>query len=90
MSDSGQIAFLATCPASQSDLRMTMTEEAKQKFTSRVRRGLNWVHAQTRTEFDRLKETGAGGRVPGFSAGELSDIEAALVWIEQNKEPRPG
>ena len=70
--------------------RMTMTEEAKQKFTSKVRRGLNWVHAQARTELDRLRDAAAGGRVPGFSAGELADIDAAIVWIEQNKEPRPG
>lgn len=64
-----------------------MTEEAKQKFTSRVRRGLTWVHTQARTELNRLRESAAGGRVPGFTAAELSDIEAAIVWIEQNKEP---
>jgi hypothetical protein len=69
---------------------MTMTEEAKQKFTSKVRRGLNWVHAQARTELDRLRDAAAGGKIPGFNAGELADIEAALVWIEQNKAPRPG
>ncbi|MDE2220756.1 MAG: hypothetical protein KGL25_02795 [Gammaproteobacteria bacterium] len=67
-----------------------MTEETKQKFTSKVRRGLNWVHAQSRSEFDRLKNAAGGGRVPGFSAGDLSDIEAALVWIEQNREPKSG
>ena len=67
-----------------------MTEEAKQKFTSKVRRGLNWVHAQARADYDRLRESAGGGRVPGFNAGELADIEAALAWIEQNKEARPG
>jgi hypothetical protein len=67
-----------------------MTEEKQQKFTSKVRRGLNWVHAQAHAEFDRLKATGAGGRVPGFNAGDLADIEAALIWIEQNREPRAG
>ncbi len=67
-----------------------MTDEAKQKFTSKVRRGLNWVHAQSRAEYDRLRNEAGGGRVPGFNAGELADIEAAIVWIEQNKEPRAG
>ena len=67
-----------------------MTEEKQQKFTSKVRRGLVWVHAQAHAEFDRLRATGAGGRVPGFSAGDLADIEAALVWIEQNKESKSG
>jgi hypothetical protein len=67
-----------------------MTDESKQKFTSKVRRGLNWVHSQARGDFDRLKDAAGGGRVPGFNAGELADIEAAIVWIDQNKEPRPG
>jgi hypothetical protein len=67
-----------------------MTEEKQQKFTSKVRRGLTWVHAQAHAELDRLKATAAGGKVPGFSAGDLADVEAALVWIEQNKEARTG
>jgi len=65
-----------------------MSEEKQQKFTSRVRRGLTWVHAQAQAEFERLKSTAAGGRIPGMNSGEFSDIEAALVWIEQNKEPK--
>jgi hypothetical protein len=65
-----------------------MTEEKQQKFTSKVRRGLGWVHAQAQAEMNRLKEAAAGGRIPGFSAGDLSDVEAALVWIEQNKEAK--
>jgi hypothetical protein len=68
--------------------RTDMTEETKQKFTSKVRRGLNWVHTQSRAQFDSLRNSAAGGRVPGFSAGDLADIEAALVWIEQNKEAK--
>lgn len=67
-----------------------MTEEKQQKFTSKVRRGLTWVHVQAHAELDRLKATAAGGKVPGFSAGDLADVEAALVWIEQNKEARTG
>ena len=67
-----------------------MTEEKQQKFTSKVRRGLNWVHAQAKAGHDRLRDAAAGGRVPGFTAAELADIEAAIVWIEQNKEARPG
>jgi hypothetical protein len=69
-------------------MRTIMTEDKQQKFTSRVRRGLVWVHAQAHAELDRLKASAAGGRVPGFSAGDLSDIEVALVWIEQNKESK--
>jgi hypothetical protein len=64
-----------------------MTEESKQqKFTSKVRRGLVWVHAQASGELDRLKATAPGAKVPGFNASELADLEAALLWIEQNKE----
>ncbi len=66
-----------------------MTEEKQQKFTSKVRRGLVWVHTQANAEMDRLKAAAAGSKVPGFSAADLSDIEAALVWIAQNKEPTP-
>jgi hypothetical protein len=67
-----------------------MTDEKQQKFTSKVRRGLNWVHAQARAELDRIKAGAPGAKVPGFSAAELADLEAALLWIEQNKEsPAP-
>jgi hypothetical protein len=67
-----------------------MSEEKQQKFTSRVRRGLVWVHTQAHAELERLKSAAAGGRIPDMSAGDLSDIEAALVWIEQNKEAKSG
>ena len=64
-----------------------MTEETKQqKFTSKVRRGLVWVHAQANGELERLKASAPGAKVPGFNASELADLEAALLWIEQNKE----
>jgi hypothetical protein len=63
-----------------------MTEQTKQKFTAKVRRGLVWVHRQAHAELDRLKAAADGGRVAGFTSGALSDVEAALVWIEQNKE----
>ncbi len=49
-----------------------MTEEKQQKFTAKVRRGLGWVHTQANAELDRLKAAAAGGRIPGFSAGDLS------------------
>jgi hypothetical protein len=65
-----------------------MSDEKQQKFTSKVRRGLNWVHAQAHAELQRIRATAPGAKVPGFSAGELADVEAALLWIEQNKEPR--
>ena len=67
-----------------------MTDEKQQKFTSKVRRGLNWVHTQAHAELERIKATAPGAKVPGFNASELADVEAALVWIEQNTEPRPG
>lgn len=67
-----------------------MTEEKQQKFTAKVRRGLVWVHTQANGELTRLREAAAGSRIPGLSAGELADIEAALVWIEQNKDVTPG
>jgi len=63
-----------------------MTEQTKQKFTAKVRRGLVWVHAHANTELDRLKASGEGGRVPGYTAAALSDIDAAMAWIAQNKE----
>ena len=67
-----------------------MTDDKQQKFTSKVRRGLNWVHAQACSELSRIKDTATGSKVPGFSAPELADVEAALHWIEQNKEPSAG
>jgi hypothetical protein len=66
-----------------------MTEDKQQKFTSKVRRGLNWVHTQAHAELARIKATATGPKVPGFSAAELADVEAALLWIEQNKETQP-
>jgi hypothetical protein len=63
-----------------------MTDDKQQKFTSKVRRGLVWVHAQAQPELERIKATAVGAKVPGFNAAELADIEAALRWIEQNKE----
>ena len=67
-----------------------MTEEKQQKFTSKVRRGLTWVYAQAHGELERIKATAPGAKVPGFSAAELADVEAALIWISQNKESPSG
>ncbi len=63
-----------------------MSDDKQQKFTSKVRRGLVWVHTQANGELERIKASASGARVPGFSAAELADVEAALLWIEQNKE----
>ena len=65
-----------------------MTEDKQQKFTSKVRRGLTWVYTQAHGELERNKSVAGGGRVAGFNASELADVEAALVWIQQNKEPK--
>lgn len=70
--------------------RTTMTEEKQQKFTSKVRRGLNWVHIQAHAELDRIKASAPGAKVSDFSTAELADVEAALLWIEQNKESQAG
>jgi len=67
-----------------------MTEDKQQKFTSKVRRGLVWVYTQANAELERNKAAAGGGRVSGFNAGELADVEAALLWIQQNKEPKAG
>ena len=67
-----------------------MADDKQQKFTSKVRRGLIWVHTQAHGELERLKAAAAGAKVPGFNAGELADVEAALLWIEQNKESAAG
>jgi hypothetical protein len=37
-------------------------------------------------ELARIKAEAGGGRIPGMSAAQLSDLEAALLWIQQNKE----
>jgi hypothetical protein len=67
-----------------------MTDDKQQKFTSKVRRGLNWVHTQAHAELERIKATAPGAKVPGFTAAQLADVEAALLWIEQNKEAPAG
>ncbi len=61
-----------------------MTEDKQQKFTAKVRRGLVWVNTQANAEMDRLKASAPGAKVPGFNAAELADVEAALLWIQQN------
>jgi hypothetical protein len=63
-----------------------MNEEKQQKFTSKVRRGLVWVHKISQAEMDRLRAEAGGGRISGLSAAEVADIDAALTWIAQNKE----
>jgi hypothetical protein len=63
-----------------------MSEDKQQKFTSKVRRGLNWVHAVASTELAKKKAEATGARIEGFTASELSDVESALTWIAQNKE----
>jgi hypothetical protein len=63
-----------------------MNDEKQQKFTSKVRRGLVWVHQVSQAEMDRLREAAGGGRISGLTASDLADIDAALVWIAQNKE----
>ena len=65
-------------------------EEKSQKFTSKVRRGLTWVSTVSSTELSRVKQEAGGGRIPGMTAAQLSDIEAALLWIAQNKEEANG
>lgn len=63
-----------------------MSEEKQQKFTSRVRRGLVWVYKTANDDLNRRKAESTGARLEGFSAAELQDVEAALLWISQNKE----
>jgi len=63
-----------------------MTEEKQQKFTAKVRRGLNWVHTVAGAELAKKKAEATGVRIEGFTASELSDVESALTWIAQNKE----
>ncbi len=66
-----------------------MSEEKQQKFTSKVRRGLVWVHKVANDELNRRKAESTSSRLTGFSAAELQDVEAALVWMAQNKEEKP-
>jgi len=63
-----------------------MTEEKQQKFTAKVRRGLVWVHGIAGAELAKKKAEATGVRIEGFTASELSDVESALTWIDQNKE----
>lgn len=63
-----------------------MSDEKQQKFTAKVRRGLVWIHSVAAAELERKKADSPGVRVQGFTAGELADVEAALTWIEQNRE----
>ena len=63
-----------------------MSEEKQQKFTAKVRRGLVWVHGVASAELARKKAEAPGVRIEGFTAGELADVEAALTWMDQNKE----
>ena len=51
-----------------------MTEEKSQKFTSKVRRGLTWVSTVSSAELARVKTEAGGGRIPGMTAAQLSDI----------------
>lgn len=63
-----------------------MTEDKKQKFTAKVRRGLVWVHSVAGAELAKKKAEATGVRIEGFTASELADVESALTWIEQNKD----
>ncbi len=66
-----------------------MSDEKQQKFTAKVRRGLVWVHRIAEAELSRKKAESPGARVSGFTASELQDVEAALTWIDQNRESGP-
>jgi hypothetical protein len=48
------------------------------------------VHIQAHAELDRIKASAPGAKVSDFSTAELADVEAALLWIEQNKESQAG
>jgi hypothetical protein len=63
-----------------------MNDDKKQKFTSKVRRGLTWVDGVATRELARLRAEATGIRVGTFTASELADVESALLWISQNKE----
>ena len=66
-----------------------MSDEKQQKFTAKVRRGLVWVHRIAEAELSRKRAESPGARVSGFTASELQDVEAALTWIDQNRESGP-
>jgi len=51
---------------------------------------LVWVYTQANGELERIKSTATGAKVPGFTAAELADLEAALTWIAQNRETGEG
>ncbi len=63
-----------------------MSDEKQQKFTAKVRRGLTWVNSVAAAELAKKKAEAPGVRIEGFTASELADVEAALTWIQQNKE----
>jgi hypothetical protein len=65
-----------------------MTDEKQQKFTSKVRRGLVWVYSTANGELERRKAESTTARLEGFTASDLADVEAALLWIAQNKEAK--
>jgi hypothetical protein len=67
-----------------------MSEEKQQKFTSKVRRGLTWIHGVASAELARKKAEAPGVRIEGFTASELADVESALTWIAQNQESKGG
>ncbi|HEX4240440.1 MAG TPA: hypothetical protein VHZ53_03450 [Steroidobacteraceae bacterium] len=67
-----------------------MTEEKQQKFTAKVRRGLTWIHTVASNELAKKKAEAPGVRIEGFTASELADVESALTWIAQNREPKSG
>ena len=55
-----------------------------------MRRGLTWVSTVSSTELARVKQEAGGGRIPGMTAAQLSDIEAALLWIRRTRKKRMG
>jgi hypothetical protein len=65
-----------------------MNDEKQQKFTSKVRRGLVWVHTIAATELAKRKAESTSSRLEGFTASDLADVESALLWISQNKESK--
>jgi hypothetical protein len=64
----------------------TVILEKQQKFTAKVRRGLNWVHSVAADELAKKKAAATGIRIEGFTASELADVVSALTWIAQKKE----
>jgi hypothetical protein len=41
-------------------------------------------------ELAKKKAEAPGVRIEGFTASELADVESALTWIAQNREPKSG